>query len=92
LAWTYEFIYLRDGVAGVGMKRSEMIQKLASQILVGDVDLWLFPIEAKAILDRLEELGMRPPSYIGLMANGKEYNPETDFARDTLRFHDWEPE
>lgn len=61
MAWSYELVYFWNGVAGVGMKRSEMIRKLASQILVGDVDLWLYPAEAEAILDRLEELGMRPP-------------------------------
>lgn len=49
--------------------------------------------EAESILNRLIKAGMLPPTYIGLMANGKKYNRETDFARDLHDFRGvWEPE
>jgi hypothetical protein len=46
------------------MKRSEMIKKLTERIKIdmqGVIDICLFESEADAILNRLEQLGMRPP-------------------------------
>ena len=70
------------------MKRSEAEDELTQFLTLHSYDL-----SSKEILDFIEQLGMLPPSYVGLMANGKKYNKETDFARDTMDVHGrWEPE
>lgn len=72
------------------MKRSEMIKKIHEKM---DGEPINFRNYAEQFLNVVEQLGMLPPSYIGLMANGKEYNRETDFSRDTMEIRgQWEPE
>ncbi len=49
--------------------------------------------EAAYILEKIERFGMLPPTYTGLIANGKKYNKETDFGRDVMSVRgEWEPE
>ena len=43
------------------MRRSKMIEALTEPIIARDVELHLWPSEAEAILERIEELGMLPP-------------------------------
>jgi hypothetical protein len=58
-----------------------------------DGEVEVEPQLAELILGVMEQAGMLPPSYVGLMANGRKYNRETDFARDTMDFRGtWEPE
>lgn len=73
------------------MKRSEVLDIIVYYVKENKSILEAYDI-ADVILSRLEEEGMRPPSYNALMANGKKYNKETDFARDTINIIQWEPE
>ena len=73
------------------MKRSEILDEITFILdkEVGDLD---FPSISEVILKMLEELGMKPKGYYGLMASGKKYNKDTDQGRDVEYFHYWEPE
>lgn len=73
------------------MRKSEMIEKLCEPIVVGDVNLHLWPSEAEVILNRIEELGMQPPSYIQEYRAGylDEFGQE---VTDSELIREWEPE
>ncbi len=70
------------------MKRSEMLS------LIEDIldDGLYYRTQAELVLTRVEQAGMLPPPYEGLMANGKKFDRKTDSGRDTARFLAWEPE
>jgi hypothetical protein len=82
------------------MKRNEAIKKLMPMVISPFEILKHEYYENGVYLDRAErlldfiekDLNMRPSGYCTLMANGKVYNPETDFGRDTIFHAGWEPE
>lgn len=74
------------------MKRSEMVEILTRVILNDRTEFRLVQEEADLILKAIEAAGMTPPTYTGVIASGKKYNHEEDFARDTALFTEWEPE
>lgn len=78
------------------MKRSEMLSIIQQAIVDHNISIGDFEgygaHSHELILERLEEAGMKPPSYIACMANGKLYNPDIDQGRDTIIARGWEPE
>lgn len=75
------------------MKRSEMVKKIHDTLNGHPIgDMCYGPDFADKVLTFIEDLGMTPPSYTGLIANGRKYDKENDFGRDVQFFRDWEPE
>lgn len=75
------------------MKRSDMVAKIYNKLHGTSVsDMCYGPDFAEKLLTFIEDLGMTPPSYTGLIANGRKFNKENDFGRDVQFFRDWEPE
>lgn len=84
------------------MKRSDMVKFITTELFYGSlsarVDTGEIRItelaekDAEAVLKLIEKFNMKPPRYIACMANGKEFNPETDQGRDVMDIQAWEPE
>lgn len=90
------------------MKRSEMVEHIAEQLLTSSNYFGGDREEQEEARDRTkmrrlklahlalkaaEEAGTLPPSYEGLIATGKKFDQSTDQDRDTALFSNrWEPE
>ncbi len=77
------------------MKRSEMVGKLRDvlmQFMPNEKHDNLRNLIADVLLTEAEREGMTPPWYEAVLATGKKFNKDTDFARDTTIYKGWEPE
>lgn len=84
------------------MKRSEIVKHITTELFYGSLaarvdntDVMVTELaekDAEAVLKLIEKFNMKPPRYIACMANGKEFNPETDQGRDVMDIQAWEPE
>ena len=84
------------------MKRSDMVliisEKIQKQMHLINSQLqrehpkMLCDNLALRVMNSIEEAGMTPPRYVAVIASGKKYVHETDFARDTALYAAWEPE
>lgn len=84
------------------MKRSDMLKFITTELFYGSLaarvdnnDVMVTELakkDAEAVLKLVEKFKMKPPHYIACMANGKEFDPETDQGRDVMDIQAWEPE
>jgi hypothetical protein len=76
------------------MKRSEIIKVIKEAVYSCNADLLLEDEEANMILTKLEQAGMKPKGYNGIMVTGEKYNIDNweHRGRDVIYFNNWEPE
>jgi hypothetical protein len=83
------------------MKRSEILEIIAKSIELGygnsfedlSFEQQLMSKQvAGVVLQQIEEAGMLPPIYTGLVKNGERYKPELHAGADIRFIRDWEPE
>lgn len=72
------------------MKRSEAIKLLSEPLGIDEFNLHLWPVEAEAILRKIESIGMLPPP-VEKVTDSYQFGDREYVINSTLNFS-WEPE